>query len=140
MSNFRADIPKGFYTLVYPNGEHRTICVKVPRDGFFKDRRIVGFLRGSDNTADYTFFGDIDGTGSFRFWSKFATAQSSERLARIRKALLVLAGDPEAAGKMYALKSGNCFNCGKLLTNPESVMSGLGPICSGREGGFRRAA
>lgn len=31
----------------------------------------------------------------------------------------------------YGRKTGRCMICGRLLTNPESVERGIGPICAG---------
>lgn len=35
---------------------------------------------------------------------------------------------------MFGKKTGHCCICSKLLTNPESVSAGIGPICSGKMG------
>lgn len=44
-----------------------------------------------------------------------------------------LDGAKNYAAWAYAkFKVGVCCNCGKLLTNPESVAEGIGPVCSGK--------
>lgn len=38
--------------------------------------------------------------------------------------------DPKGAALRYAEKTGCCSICGRLLTDPESVKAGIGPICA----------
>jgi hypothetical protein len=40
----------------------------------------------------------------------------------------------EDQAAMFGKKTGHCCICSKLLTNPESVAAGIGPICSGKMG------
>lgn len=55
---------------------------------------------------------------------------SRERLA----ALQAVFADPAAAARNHGLQTGECSCCGRLLTDPESVRKGIGPICEGRFG------
>jgi hypothetical protein len=50
-------------------------------------------------------------------------------LSEIRAAI---EADPVAAGKLFASITGRCRMCGKVLTDPESVVEGIGPDCGGR--------
>lgn len=43
--------------------------------------------------------------------------------------ILTACSDPEKAAVAYGQKFGNCSCCGRLLTNPESIELGIGPIC-----------
>jgi hypothetical protein len=40
----------------------------------------------------------------------------------------------EAQAVKFGKKTGHCCICSKLLTNPESVSAGIGPICKGNMG------
>ena len=124
------DIGNGFYSILYTSGEHRTMRIKTPKTGNFKGRKLIGFLSGCDNTSDYTFFGELTNSGELKIWRNFANSQSVERLARIRRAVEIIASDSQTAGKAFAVHSGNCYGCGRLLTVPASVFAGLGPECA----------
>lgn len=118
----------GYYTLVYPNGEHRTLRIKTLKDGNLEGKTIIGYLNGTDNVSQYKYFGFVSEEG-LRFWRKFEETESVERRSRILKAYQTLSENPSEAGKTYALHSGNCFVCNRLLTNPESIEAGIGPEC-----------
>jgi hypothetical protein len=40
--------------------------------------------------------------------------------------------DRTEAGKAYALASGCCYICNRLLTTPESIADGIGPVCAAK--------
>ena len=90
----------------------------------------VRLLTGSDNTERYTYLGTIFGSKyfhgkrssvseeaqsvqSFIWWFKSVAAQDSKRLARIA-----------------LFHEGTCLCCGRQLTTPESIQSGIGPVCA----------
>lgn len=50
------------------------------------------------------------------------------------KNLLAVANDPVGAAIAYGRTTGSCACCGRLLTDPESVERGIGPICAERFG------
>jgi hypothetical protein len=123
---------EGYCTLVYPNGEHRTLRVERAMDdffGFFSGQLIVGYLNGSNNETNYRFIGRVQ-NGQLFFFKKVVESESPERIARFRAAFEILNRDVEQAGKAYALQSGNCWRCNRLLTTPESIESGIGPVCA----------
>ena len=132
-TNFQlsSDIENGFYTIVYPSGEHRTLRVKTPRNGNFAGKKMVGFLSGCNNESDYTFFAFIVGA-NLKFWRNFANSAGETKVTRMASAVSKIAADLTGTGLAYALRSGNCFRCNRLLTNPESILTGLGPDCAGR--------
>jgi hypothetical protein len=66
---------------------------------------------------------------------------SREAPALMGTALQSIDANPMAAARAYAKFTaerdgnvGSCCCCGRLLTNPESVRLGIGPICGGRWG------
>ncbi len=97
--------------------------VKTPKTGNFAGKQMAGFMSGSNNETDYTFFGFlVDGT--VKFWRNFSNNQPAERLTRITRALEII--------KAYALNSGRCYVCNRLLTNPARIASGIGSECASR--------
>lgn len=120
-------VPDGLYTVGLPNGTHRTLKIDTPQhsDNYTAGTRIVSFLSGSDNTADYTGFAFLTRDG-FKVWRKFRQDTAiCEALS-----ILVTSGEHMAHGKAYAMASGNCFICNRTLTDPISVYNGIGPTCA----------
>lgn len=117
-------VRNGLYTAVIGDGSHVTLRISDCK--FAEDHdQMVSYLNGPDNEYNYTGFAFLDGSG-FHVWKKFQSA------ARLVEALEVLVnGDPEEAGKRYALESGNCYVCNRTLTDPKSIELGIGPICRG---------
>jgi hypothetical protein len=125
-------IPDGYYTLVYGgNGEYATFRIRESKyEGRNKGRQMIARLTGPDNTSSYTNFAWIDNRSRtvlpFRTdVGEMAITNGWDRLANI-----LLGSNMEEAGYAYALKSGNCYRCGRVLTVESSVKRGLGPICA----------
>ncbi len=95
-------------------------------------RYYVGLLTGASNESDYRFFGTIFAdTACFRRSEK---SELSADLPSVRA--FAWAFEKLIAGKMPAncqvWHSGACGKCGRKLTVPESIASGLGPKCAAR--------
>jgi hypothetical protein len=126
------EILDGYYTVAFEDGSHVTIRVnslspKQSRDG--KRHQFASYLCGPINTSDYRRFAEIKGA-TFRVFSMYG-----QNYARQITALKILMGSDNQTqyGKAYAKMATRCYRCGKLLTEPESIESGIGPICAGRE-------
>ncbi len=128
-----ANLPDGTYTVVFEEGNHRTLKIATaPESSKLAGKRIISYLSGSDNAdwRSYTGFGFINDTDdgdecSFFIWSKFRIGKGL-----LTEAVEVLLGDPKAAAKAYGMESGRCCVCGRLLTVPESIEAGIGPVCA----------
>lgn len=162
-----ADLSKlevGTYTIVYSNGEHRTLRVKEAKGNntFPPNTKIIGYLYGPNNEKDYMYFGHIkeiekviseSGVSKKEyelvFWKSWKTQEGIEdnpfmkspesneglvRMNRIRRAVEIIAGDMSGTGKEYAMKSGRCWRCNRKLTVPSSIESGIGPECASKIG------
>jgi hypothetical protein len=109
-------------------GEHRTFQIRTqPKDSSFAPgKRVVALLSGPDNTSDYTGFGFVESDTIYVWRSKRNGLY--ERYARmlLRLAEYIRDGDVE----VYAAT--RCRVCNRQLTTPESVESGIGPVCEGR--------
>lgn len=133
-----ASVRDGYYTVVFETGQpssggspdyvpsHRTIRVRTVSTGNLAGRTVVSYLAGPNNESDYVGFGFLSGT-ELGLWKRF---QDESELV---DAVAILVEDPEAAGRGYAAESGNCYVCGRTLTDPQSIDLGIGPICRGKE-------
>jgi len=123
-------IHDGYYTVKI-NHEHRTFRVQTQAPGasFAPGKQVIGFLRGSDNVADYVNFAFID-DGRLVVWKRFQ--QGYHLTIEAARFLVEDRSIQEAAGKVYAQASGNCYICNRLLTTPESIEAGIGPTCASR--------
>lgn len=123
-----AHVGLGIYTLVPEAGRHLTVRVSQPRLKADRDgRRFVSHLSGSDNESDYTPFATVDEDGAVAVWQRYADDE------RFMEGLRFLAAmDDETAKEgmyRYAMESGNCAVCGRTLTHPTSLETGIGPEC-----------
>lgn len=122
-------IADGYYTVVLPDGGHRTYRLHTQGKDkkFFPGRQILALLNGPENTTNYyQSCAFVDGQ-KLTVWRKFDSSKEA-----ITQRFAAIIGDTEAAGKLYALKSGRCWKCARLLTTPESIQNGMGPECYGR--------
>jgi hypothetical protein len=128
----------GEYTIVNPNGEHRTFKIHTARKGGLAGKRIVSLMTGSDNESSYTGFAFLNNS-SVKVWRKkqdkltncyatlleciFATLENSD-LEQVESAF-------DCFGRTYkVMLSKRCYRCNRKLTNPESIRLGVGPECA----------
>jgi hypothetical protein len=122
-------VPQGTYTVVFsPDEDDRlTIRFREPATGKWVGTQLVEFMFGRDNESDFRRCGNWTGDG-YRLWAMF------KEDGRIIRAVAFMADstkeDRDQAGITYALKSGNCYRCGRKLTVPASITRGLGPDCA----------
>src|SRR6516225_9516418 len=117
--------PDGRYTLVYQDGQYRTLRLKTLTEGALAGRTILSIKNGSDFEG-----AAFVKEGAVYFWKRFKAANTPERLERIKRAFDRVARDPQAAGLAFAMREGACYRCGRTLTVPASVHRGLGPECA----------
>jgi hypothetical protein len=92
-------------------------------------------LTGPNNLEDYTYVGKLNpNTGEVIFTQKSAFPETSFRVKLLRRTLWLLWNGGEeaiekAGGKVH--HEGRCGRCGRTLTVPSSIESGLGPVCAG---------
>lgn len=91
------------------------------------------FVRGAGHILCYhngQYAGSIDRQDAFHPRSGLTRTVPEDTLEAFRAA----ASDPQAAARTYGHDTGHCSCCRRLLTDPPSVMAGIGPICSQRFG------
>jgi hypothetical protein len=103
------------------------------------DLYFVSVLAGSDNESDYMYIGFIRDGRFFHGGTKSRVSTSAPSVAAFGWFWRHIA-DPSPA---LVFHDGKCGCCGRSLTVPESVESGLGPECAKRTGtkrpGVRKA-
>jgi len=105
-----------------------TYRVRESEDGrcFF-----VSLMNGSDNESSFAYIGIIR-DGEFRWTVKSRVskdAPSFRAFAWMFKNVIVGNAIPSA---LEIWHEGRCGRCGRKLTVPESIASGIGPECAGR--------
>lgn len=127
----------GKITIKSPTGQHRTFCIKTQKDdaNFAPGERIISLLDGPDNENDYKQFGFVKEGGLIVVWRKYRGSvgdngyepSAYERYAK----MLMHVEHYERLGAQYMFAT-SCRRCNRTLTTPESIQSGIGPICAGR--------
>ena len=126
------------------SGSRFTYKVRAPEAG--SDIRFVGLLSGPDNDASYTYMGilkdaegtlvDADHPAPRARWSFRSTAKSRINVAapswRAFAWVLHQLQKNQLPDSVEFWHEGRCGRCGRTLTVPESIASGLGPVCAGR--------
>lgn len=138
----------GKFTITNDKGEHRTFSIKTQsKDAkFAPGQRVLALLSGADNDADYRGFAFVDDTHGVSVWRSKCGAPGNpsiyewyaELFGQVFKAAAVEGRDltdPELSfaykGHGYrVLVSKRCCVCNRTLTTPESIRSGIGPVCA----------
>ncbi len=108
-------------------GARFTYHVEAPKTPGFKGW-FVSVLDGPDNTHDYAYLGCIFDDKSFRHGRKSRIAPDAES---VRAFAWVWASLQDGVlGGVEVHHAGRCGRCGRMLTVPESVETGLGPECA----------
>lgn len=143
-----AGLPNGIWTIEGPRG-HRTYRISTiiaPKDQpevslpvpegqskpfrqRFAGRRVLELLTGPDNTSSYRGLAWYDG----KIGKLWKLGQGLEVLVNTF-AKLVERGEPLEGYTVHFAR--NCYKCNRLLTTPESIERGIGPICA--SGGWDR--
>jgi hypothetical protein len=108
---------------------------KEPAPGSrFGDTYFISLLTGPDNTGDFTYVGILDVSAGAIIPTKASRLEASAVPVRLLARVLnrLWAEDSEAieAAGFAVHHEGRCCRCGRRLTTPESVASGIGPECA----------
>ena len=109
-----------------------TYSVRKNNDDNRKTLFWVYVLNGSDNEKDYRFMGGVyaETRGGYGFYVSSRSPISKSALsARAFNWFIKHPEDP----RMHVFHAGTCGRCGRTLTTPESIRTGLGPVCAGRQ-------
>lgn len=124
-------VQNGIFTIKNMKSEqHRTFKVKTqaPDARFAPGERIISVLTGSNNedASSYTGVGFVKKDG-IAVWRK---QQGSELAALVNFFWKRVALNEHLDFELY--HEGRCCRCNRKLTVPESIVTGIGPICADR--------
>ena len=129
------DVKEGIFTVL--DSDKNYVTLKVARESWCDGKAVISWLNGSNNEFGYMSFGFITPVG-ISVWAKKRALVPAKVLAA---AQFLMTGNLDEAreqffnlAETYALQSGNCLACLKLLTVAKSVRRGLGPVCAKRLG------
>lgn len=128
---------KAIFTIV---GQSTRYTFKIDRKDpelgsrFTEPAYFIAYLAGPDNTADYQYCGLLDSrTGQIRLTAKSRVTQQSTIVLAFNWTIgRIWRGIDITPARFYHV--GRCGRCGRALTVPASIESGLGPECAGKLG------
>ncbi len=118
-------------------GMHRTFSIRTqPKDAVFAPgARIISLLTGPDTWDAFGFVNDHE----IRVWKRYVAADGYPRTTWQVYALMLVSivglKLSKWTEKYEHLLEGTCVVCNRKLTNPESIKTGIGPVCAGRSSG-----
>lgn len=102
------------------------IRVSEPSPKYPNPVHFVDVLSGPNNEADYTYIGFVGERGRFIPSRKVSIDAPS---VKAFSWFWTHVADPSPVEVFH---EGRCGKCGRTLTTPESIETGLGPVCSAR--------
>ena len=131
---------RAIFTVSNDKGEHYTFCVAAPRKQQDEQNPcfFVSALTGPDNQHDYTYLGLLNGkSGNVVITAKSAWKPENgvdQKIVKVARWAIRLVWEQKEVPAGYKIQhSGRCSACGRELTDPVSIETGLGPICAGRQ-------
>ena len=91
----------------------------------------VSVLTGPDNESSYTYLGTIFSDGTYRHGKRSSIGPDAPS-AKAATWFFTNLHKPEAMAKCTVHHEGRCCRCGRRLTVPSSIESGIGPECAKR--------
>lgn len=117
------------------SGDYRTFRIKTqPKDSnFMPGVRLVGLLTGADNENDYENFGILQPTGHITLWRKHRNNGAFFYFCdMLLNPVKYESHKTPKAPLGYAYHyEGRCRVCNRALTEPTSILLGIGPKCRG---------
>lgn len=123
-----------FTVVSKKTGNRFTYRIRKPRGE--KKPFFVQLMNGADNTSDYGYIGLLFGKGqdsdfaSWRHGGDKARASRSAPSVQAIEWLFRNAMNDKTLEQVELWHQGKCGKCRKALTVPESIASGLGPVCA----------
>jgi len=129
---------RAVFTLVSKtSGERRTFRVAAPKDAQPGDAlRFISLLTGPDNTTNYEYVGLLTKAGDELVTRTSRGKMPTQPLNTISWLVAQLQsavrGEPTKLEQVEFWHEGRCCRCGRRLTVPESIASGIGPECASK--------
>lgn len=139
MVNAQLKTPEQVRTFALAGNATLTLVSKETGNRFtFKIRQkdqttphFVKLLCGSDNESDYQFLGSIFDGHIYRHGKRSRIGMDAPS-ARAFEWFWKQVEQGRLSDKLEVWHEGRCGRCGRKLTVPSSIESGIGPICDGR--------
>ena len=109
-----------------------TYRVVAAKDSTSSVSHFVHVLTGPDS---YEYLGCIYGSRSWGHGRKSRIAPGAASAKAFAWCWARLAIDHRMPGTLAVYHEGRCGKCGRRLTTPESIQTGLGPVCGSKMGG-----
>ena len=125
------------FTIRTPDGHRTYKIVRKDATGQWPETFFVSLLTGPQNTDDYTYLGKLDPfTGQLVPTAKSGWREKEPPFAvkLLNRVLARVWSFDHGAFERHGYKllhAGRCGRCGRMLTRPDSIASGLGPECAG---------
>ena len=101
-----------------------------------KPPHFVSVLVGPDNDRSYSYLGTIFDRKMYSHGRKSRIETDAPSAVAFAWVWRYLSGG-NAHPKLAVYHEGRCGRCGRRLTTPESIETGLGPVCAAKNGGGR---
>lgn len=124
---------RAIFTAVNASGERYTFRVSR-KAGVHASIYFGAVLQGADRANDYRYVGIVDTTRMRLSATKKGLAPESRAFRALDWILMVVDGKRDLPEGYALMHAGRCGRCGRLLTVPESIVTGLGPECAEKMG------
>jgi len=115
---------------------YRIVQAKNKDTGKPERRYFVSLLVGPDNTSNYEYMGLVEHHASGELGFRLTKASKTSYEAASTRGFMWLIGcvnrERDISDCAEVHHAGKCSACGRKLTTPESIKSGLGPVCAAR--------
>jgi hypothetical protein len=123
------------FTIELPGSGHHTFRVQyVEANDRWQEAWFVKALIGPDNTCSYAYLGKLNEfTGQVTTTARSCWPQDAFPVRLLNRILARVWSDDHAAYEQHGYKThheGRCGRCGRVLTVPSSIESGIGPECA----------
>ncbi len=113
-------------------GKHFTYKLSTPKNqDVRRPVHFVNLLTGSDNESNYTFFASIFDKQVYKHGRKSRISPDAEGVVAFTWLVRNLQ-QGTVKDRVEIFHEGKCCRCGRKLTHPDSIESGIGPECGGR--------
>lgn len=126
-----------YFTVVSKvTGQRFTFNVKRPHGDKLQEKtdngfRFVKMMTGRDNETSYTYIGTIN-NGGYKHSPKGRVSATSKGVVALSWVMRWLKAGELKADQLEIWHEGKCGACGRRLTVPASISSGIGPECAKR--------
>lgn len=122
---------RAVFTIVNASGDRYTFRIGKKRGG---DVYFGSLLNGPNNETDYLYVGKVNVETMRLTATAKGLAPTSVAFRTLDWLLMVINGKRELPAGYKLHHAGKCGRCGRTLTVPESIESGIGPECATKMG------